>query len=292
MHLFLVGAGHVGLVTAVGFARLGHRLSVADIDTQRIVDLQRGRLPVFEPGLEEGVRTHAAAGLLTFTTDLRPPGDAAISIVTVSTPTGPDGPLSMAHVESAVRALLEHVGPKHTIVIRSTLPLEGPARLLSLVASRADRPAMVTNPEFMREGVALRDFESPSRIVAGWLEPRDQAAASVVIGLYDGIDAPTLVADARSVALIKLATNVFLAAKVGYANELARVCDAIGADVETVTTGIGMDPRIGRAFLKVGPGFGGSCLPEQSIALPRITAGLGVSTPIIASVSRSNEAHQ
>ena len=292
MHLFLIGAGHVGLVTAVGLARLGHRLTVADIDQDRIAGLATGIPPVFEPGLEEAIARSAEAGLLAFTTDLVPPPDCAFSFVTVSTPTGPDGPLSTANVERVVAAILERTGRGHTIVVRSTLPIDGPDRLRALGAIHPDRAAIVTNPEFMREGSALVDFDQPNRLVVGWIEPRDQAAAEATLGLYAGIDAPTLVADARSVALVKLATNVFLAAKVAYANELARICDVVGADVDIVADGIGLDPRIGRAFLTAGPGYGGSCLPEQAVALSLITAARGIPTPLIEAVSRSNETHQ
>jgi UDPglucose 6-dehydrogenase len=292
MHLFLIGAGHVGLVTAVGLARLGHRLTVADIDTARIDGLRGGVAPVYEPGLEDAIREALATEHLAFTTDLTPPPDARFSIVTVSTPTGPDGPLSTANVEAVVEGLLDATDAGHTIVVRSTLPVDGPARLLALRGGRTDRAAIVTNPEFMREGSALRDFDRPDRLVVGWLEERDQAAAAATLGLYDGIEAKTLVADARSVALVKLATNVFLATKVAYANELARICDVVGADVDTVADGIGLDPRIGRAFLTAGPGYGGSCLPEQAIALSLITAARDIPTPLIAAVSHSNETHQ
>lgn len=292
MHLFLIGAGHVGLVTAVGLARLGHRLTVADIDEARIDGLRKGIPPVFEPGLREALERHAGAGRLAFTTDLTPPADALFSIVTVSTPTGPDGPLSTANVERVVEGLLAATGSDHTIIVRSTLPVDGPGRLLALGGARGARAAIVTNPEFMREGSALADFDKPDRIIVGWLEPRDEAAAEAVLGLYAGVQAPTLIADARSIALVKLATNVFLAAKVAYANELARICDIVGADVDIVADGIGLDPRIGRAFLTAGPGYGGSCLPEQAIALSLITAARDIPTPLIEAVSRSNETHQ
>ncbi|HET7473052.1 MAG TPA: UDP-glucose/GDP-mannose dehydrogenase family protein [Candidatus Limnocylindrales bacterium] len=294
MHLFLIGAGHVGLVTAAGLARLGHQVTVADIDEPRIEGLREGIAPVYEPGLEDALRAATAAGRLAFTTDLAPPSDASISIVTVSTPTGPDGPLSTANVEAVVRGLLAATDASHTIVVRSTLPVDGPARLRALRGEDAGaaRAAIVTNPEFMREGTALRDFERPDRLVVGWLDERDQAAAEAVLGLYDGIDAKTLVADASSVAMIKLATNVFLATKVAYANELARICDVVGADVDIVADGIGLDPRIGRAFLNAGPGYGGSCLPEQAVALKLITEARDIPTPLIDAVSHSNETHQ
>ena len=296
MDLYVVGAGHVGLVTAVGFARLGHHVTVSDVDAVRIAGLQEGRAPIFEPGLEEALRAFAAQGRLTFTTQPEPPPHARISVVCVSTPTGPDGPLSMANVESAVCTLLDRSSADQVIAVRSTLPVEGPERLLELAAGRRSalgpRPAIVTNPEFMREGSALQDFERPSRVVVGWLEPSDRGAAETVAGLYEPLHAATLIADARSVALIKLASNVFLATKVAFANELARICDAIGADVDTVAAGVGLDERIGRAFLTAGPGYGGSCLPEQAVALAQQTRRRHVPTPLIDVVSRSNETHQ
>ena len=290
MHLFLVGAGHVGLVTAVGLAKLGHRITVADIDEPRIEGLRAGRSPLFEPGLEEGI---AAAGeRLEFTTDLRPPAGAAFSFVAVGTPFGPDGPLALDHVEQVVGALLDATGPEHAIVVRSTLPMSGPAELIELRAARRGEAAIVTNPEFMREGTALRDFEKPGRIVGGWLEERDRRAAERVLQLYAGIDAPTLVADARSVALIKLASNGFLAMKIAYANELARLSDAFGATASVVADGLGLDERIGRSFLDAGPGFGGSCLPEQAVALAAIADGADVPAPVIQAVAVANGVHQ
>lgn len=290
MHLFLVGAGHVGLVTAVGMARLGHHVTVADIDADRIAGLQQGRAPIFEPGLEDGIRE--AGNRLRFTTELRPPAAATFSLVAVGTPLGPDGPLDTGHVADAVARLLDQTGPDHVIVVRSTLPMSGPDTLAAIRGDRPDAASIVTNPEFMREGSALLDFERPGRVITGWLEPRDQAAAEAALGLYAGIDAPTLVADARSVALIKLASNVFLAMKIAYANELARLGDAFGADASVVADGIGLDGRIGRAFLTAGPGFGGSCLPEQAVALAAMAGEANVPAPLIGSVARSNRVHQ
>jgi UDPglucose 6-dehydrogenase len=292
VHLFLLGAGHVGLVTAVGLARLGHRITVADLDAERIAALQDGRPPVFEPGLTDAIERGLTDGTLTFTTELDPPPDADVTFICVNTPTGPDGPLSTIHVEAAIARLLTRVGADHTIVVRSTLPLDGPTRIAALAAVRPDRPSMVTNPEFMREGQALEDFEHPNRVVTGWLEPRDTAAARSVLGLYAPLGAPSLVADARSVALIKLGSNVYLGMKISFANELARLADAMGADVDEVIAGIGLDSRIGTAFLRPGPGVGGSCLPEQAVAIARQTEALGLDTPLLAAVHRSNAIHQ
>lgn len=292
MHLFVVGAGHVGLVTAAGFVRLGHRVTVADIDADRIAGLQAGRVPIYEPGLDDAIRDALANDSLAFTTHPQPPGDAAYSIVCVNTPTGPEGPLSTKNVEAAVATLLAATDTDHTIVVRSTLPLQGPDRLLQIATRHPVRAAITTNPEFMREGQALHDFAHPNRVVAGWLEPRDRPAAEAVIALYGDLGAPSLVADARSVALIKLASNVFLGMKIAYANEVARVADAIGADIETVVRGVGLDQRIGTAFMQPGPGFGGSCLPEQAVAIALQTASLDVEAPLLSSIHRSNATHQ
>ena len=290
MHLFLVGAGHVGLVTAVGMAHIGHHVTVADIDAARIDGLRAGRAPLYEPGLEEAIRD--LGDRLAFTDDTNPPEGVRHSFVAVGTPLGPDGPLAMDYVLAAVGALIDRTGPDHTVVVRSTLPMSGPDALAALRGERPDAPSIVTNPEFMREGSALRDFEKPGRVVVGWLAERDRAAAAGVLELYAGIDAPTLIADARSVALVKLASNVFLAMKVAYANELARLADAFGADAPLVADGLGLDGRIGRAFLDAGPGFGGSCLPEQAVALAGIAAAAGVASPLIDSIAVSNHTHQ
>jgi UDPglucose 6-dehydrogenase len=292
VHLFLLGAGHVGLVTAVGFARLGHRVTVADLDVARIAALNDGRPPVFEPGLTEAIAAGRSDGTLAFTTELDPPPDARFTFVCVNTPTGPDGPLSTVHVEAAVSRLLTRVRVDHTIVIRSTLPLDGPNRLAALVVDHPDRPSIVTNPEFMREGQALEDFDRPNRVVVGWLEPRDATAAQAVLDLYEPLGAPSLVANARSVALVKLGSNVFLGMKVSFANEIARLADATGADVDEVIAGIGLDSRIGTSFLRPGPGIGGSCLPEQAIAIALQTAALDVEAPLLSAVHRSNAVHQ
>ena len=292
MHLFLLGAGHVGLVTAVGFARLGHRVTVADLDAARIAAANEGRAPIFEPGLTDAIAAGLANGALTFTTDLDPPVDAPFTFVCVNTPTGPDGPLSTAFVEAAIERLLTRVGREHTIIVRSTLPLDGPRRIAALTADHPDRPSIVTNPEFMREGQALEDFERPNRVITGWLEPRDAAAAQAVLDLYEPLGAPSLAADARSVALIKLGSNVFLGMKISFANEMARVADATGADIDEVIAGIGLDGRIGTAFLQPGPGVGGSCLPEQAVAIALETVALDIEAPLLSAIHRANATHQ
>jgi len=292
VHVFLVGAGHVGLVTTVGLVRLGHRVTVADIDAGRIDRLRSGHPPVFEPGLGEELARGAAAGIIGYTTELDPPADSTFTFVCVSTPTGPRGPLDTTNVEAAVARLLDRAPTGHVVVVRSTLPLDGPVRLRALVEGRAVRPSLVTNPEFMREGQALEDFDRPSRVVAGFVELRDRPAAEAVIALYAPLGAPSLITNAGSVAMIKLMSNVFLGMKIAYANELARIADVLGADVDTVINGVGLDPRIGTAFMKPGPGFGGSCLPEQAVAIALQTAALDVEAPLLSAIHRANDTHQ
>jgi UDPglucose 6-dehydrogenase len=288
--IFIVGAGYVGLVTAVGMAGLGHQVTLADIDTAKIDRLREGHIPIFEPGLEEAM--HEVADRLTFTTDLHPPAGVGYSFITVGTPLRDDGHLDLSNIENAIRKLLDEVAPDHVVVVRSTLPPGGPDAIQALRDDLADGPAVVTNPEFMREGSALRDFEQPGRILTGWLTEGDRPAAERVLELYAGIDVPTMVADARSVALVKIASNVFLAMKVAFANEIARLSDAYGANAPTVSDGIGLDDRIGRAFLDAGPGIGGSCLPEQAVALDAVARSVGVAAPLIGSVATANDVHQ
>ena len=291
-HLFLLGAGYVGLVTAVGFLRHGHSVTVADLDADRIGRLQDREPPIYEPGLTEAITAGLAAGTLEFTTRLDPPADAAISLVCVSTPTGPDGPLMTGNVEAAVVRLVGATGPDHTIVVRSTLPLDGPARIRAAVGPRGATAAITTNPEFLREGTAIRDFDTPNRVVVGWLDPADEPAAQAVAALYAPLGAPTVVADADSVALIKLLSNVFLGMKIAYANEVSRIAEAIGADVTTVIEGVGLDERIGTSFMQPGPGFGGSCLPEQALAIALESAAIDVPAPLLSSIHVSNATHK
>ena len=242
--------------------------------------------------MTEAITAGLAAGTLAFTTELDPPADAAMSLVCVSTPTGPDGPLMTGNVEAAVVRLVGATGPGHTIVVRSTLPLDGPARIRAAVGSRGATAAITTNPEFLREGTAIRDFDTPNRVVVGWLDPADEPAAHGVAALYAPLGAPTVVADADSVALIKLLSNVFLGMKISYANEVARIAEAIGADVTTVIEGVGLDERIGTSFMQPGPGFGGSCLPEQALAIALETAAIDVPAPLLSAIHVSNATHK
>lgn len=291
MDLLVVGAGYVGLTTAAVFAGLRHRVTVQDLDPERVAALNAGRSPIFEPGLDDAIAEHTAGGRLLFTTSVDPSVSTALAFVCVPTPASDDGLLDTSIVESVVSRLRGSMAAGGTIAVRSTLPLHGPERLEAVVGDAAG-PAVVINPEFMREGHALADAGHPSRVVVGWLRPADEPGARAVAELYAPLEAPTIVADARSVVLLKLASNVFLAAKIAFADELARFSDAIGADVGTVVDGLGLDPRIGRAFLEAGPGFGGSCLPEQADTIAVEASRWGIRAPLMGTIGTSNRVHQ
>ncbi len=291
MHLFIVGAGYVGLTTAIGFAELGHTCTVHDIDRARVDMLAAGRSPLLEAGMEEALAAGLDATRLTFTTEPIPPADTDIALVCVPTPTGADGLLDLSLVERSVAGLIGALPPTASIVVRSTLPLHGAERLASL-GPPGGRPALMVNPEYMREGRALADFRAPSRVTVGYVDDADRPATERFAELYASLGAPVIVADAGSIVLMKLASNVFLALKVAFANELARLADATGSDYTVVADGIGLDPRIGRAFLDAGPGFGGSCLPEQAESIATESERRGVTAPLLASIAHSNDVHQ
>ena len=291
MDIFVVGAGYVGLTTAATLSHLGHRVVVHDLDPERTAILAAGRSPIFEPGLEDAIRAGLAAGRLRFTDDAEAPAETEAAIVCVPTPADAEGLLDTRAVESVVIRLLSSLPVDRIIAVRSTLPLHGPERLAAAIG-RASGAAVVVNPEFMREGKALDDARHPSRVVVGWLRPTDADAARRFAAVYEPLGAPMIIADAASVVLMKLASNVFLGAKIAFADELARLSDAIGADIGTVVDGLGMDPRIGRAFLDAGPGFGGSCLPEQAAAIAVETKRRDIDAPLMGSIASSNAAHQ
>ena len=289
MHLLVVGAGYVGLTTAIVFAEQGHRVTVQDIDAARVERLNRGQSPIFEPGVEDALGRLVGSGRLRFTADDRTEADIRFAFVCVPTPLAADGLLDTTIVEGVVRRLRSSLPADGTVVVRSTLPLHGPGRLAAVAAGPG--PAVVINPEYMREGHALSDAGSPSRVTVGWLDMAGEPNARAVAELYAPLGAPSMVGDARSIVLVKLAANVYLGTKIAFADELARLCDAIGADVDTVADGIGLDPRIGRAFLDAGPGFGGSCLPEQAAAIATETTRRDVQAPLLESVAASNDRH-
>ena len=289
MLISVLGAGYVGLVTAACLARLGNHVRCVDTHRGRIAQLQRGGLPIHEPGLAEAVQEGIAARRLTFHSENAALRGTALTIVAVGT-LDKAGEWTADTVWDAVLATARDAAAPRRIVIRSTL-LPGTATQIQAAVQAVDGWVEIGhNPEFTREGSAVTDFLNPERIVIGIQDPaRREGVAADLLRLYEALRAPTVITDLTSAEMIKVGSNVFLAAKIAFANELARLAAAVGADVSGVVDGIGFDRRIGRQFLSPGPGFGGSCFPSQARALPELAARLGVSTPLMSAIWPSNE---
>jgi len=291
MHISIVGAGYVGLVTAACFAHIGHHVVCLDVDAARIERLRGGDLPVHEPGLDELVSEGLGNGRLTFSTDYAETRESELLIVCVGTLDAEeewDGTI----VRAAVTAIAADATLPRRIVVRSTL-LPGTARELAAEVQAID-PAVVLahNPEFTREATAVADFLGPDRVVIG-VDGHDEPGpaaelAAALREVYAPLEAPVVVTDLTSAETIKVASNVFLAAKITFANEISRLTAATGADSQAVVDGMGLDRRIVRNFLSPGPGFGGSCFPSQARALPGLAASHGVQTPLLDAIWPSN----
>ncbi len=262
----VIGAGYVGLTTAACFAHLGHEVFCADIDAERVEQLQRGEVPILEAGLEQLVAEGIGSGRLHFVLGAaRAAEQAEFSYLSVPTPQGHDGRADLSYIEAAAREIGPVLPPEAIVVNKSTVPV-GSTRVVEQALGRSD-VYVVSNPEFLREGSAVSDFLHPDRVVIG---SEDQSAAIRVASLYVGVPAPLMVTDPASAETIKYASNAFLATKLSFVNAVAAVCEAVGADVNDVVLGMGYDKRIGHDFLKPGPGYGGSCFPKDTSALIRI----------------------
>jgi UDPglucose 6-dehydrogenase len=281
----VVGAGYVGLVTAAALALLGHRVVCADINMARVYALRAGQVPFFEPGLAELLAEHRDR--ITFTT--APAGvfdSARIVFVTVDTPPLPCGNADLSRVESVIDAIPFGVGPL-TLVMKSTVPVGTGARVQHTLNQRGlSRVRYVANPEFLREGSALLDVTQPDRVVVGCDDPADSAVVAALWAPFGGV---SMMCDVASAEMIKLASNAFLATKISFVNEIANVCERVGADVEVVARGMGHDHRIGSDFLKAGIGYGGSCFPKDVSALMQLAGNSGYHFQLLAAVIEVNE---
>ncbi len=267
-NICVVGVGYVGLVTSTCFADLGNHVIALDINSERIENLKQGLLPIYEPGLEEMVKRNLAAGRLEFTTSyadgLR---DAEFAFIAVGTPEGVDGEADLQYVRQAAESIAQNMTAPLIIVNKSTVPVGTGDWVAEIVRGKQPKSiafSVVSCPEFLREGSALSDFMNPARTVLGSLDPD---AAHRVADLHLPLRAPIVVVDLRTAEMIKYASNAFLATKISFINEIANICEALGADVKEVATGMGYDPRIGRSFLDAGLGYGGSCFPKDVKAL-------------------------
>ena len=262
----IIGTGYVGLTTGACFAHLGHEVICADIDPAKVERLQRGELPIYEPGLPQIVAEATRAGRLTFVVGAAvAAAQCEFAYLCVPTPQGDDGSADLSFIEQAAREIAPVLPLNAVVVNKSTVPV-GSAKVVERVLARPD-VKVVSNPEFLREGSAVGDFLKPDRIVIG---SDDQSAAIRVASLYLGISAPLIVTDPASAETIKYAANAFLATKISFINAVAAICENVGADVNDVVLGIGYDKRIGHDFLRPGPGWGGSCFPKDTRALVKI----------------------
>ena len=282
----VVGAGYVGLTTAACLARLGHRVVCTDVDEHRITGLQRGEMPIHEPGLAELVRAGVDAARLSFVCgSAGAAAQADFVVLCVPTPSGPGGGTDLSYLQAAVSEIGPSLRPGAVVVNKSTAPA-GTVQLLARVLGRAD-VSVASNPEFLRQGSAVHDFLNPDRLVVG---AADAAVAERVAGLYAGIDAPVLITDPASAETVKYAANAFLATKLSFSNSVAALCEAVGADVDDVLEGMGYDRRIGRDYLRPGPGWGGSCLPKDTRSLVAVASSAGYDFALLQSVVEANEA--
>ena len=281
----VIGVGYVGLVTAACLAELGHPVVCRDIDAERVALLQRGEVPIHEPGVPELLKRNAER--LTFTLDMEDVfREARIAIICVDTPPTASGDADLSRVESVIDALPASAEGA-ILVMKSTVPVGTGQRVRTELDARGrEDVGYVSNPEFLREGSAVADFREPDRVVVGGDRPHDVAR---VARLYSDLQAPILSTDTASAEMIKLASNAFLATKISFINEIANVCERVGADVEEVARGMGLDQRIGQSFLRPGIGYGGSCFPKDVTALKQLAGNTGYSFQLLASVSEVNE---
>jgi UDPglucose 6-dehydrogenase len=285
----VIGSGYVGLTTAACFADLGNEVTAIDIDESRIAGLRRGRVPFYEPGLEDLIGRNVHDRRLSFTSRW---GDglegAEFAFLAVGTPTGEGGRANLEAVRSAAHTLGDHDDRPEVLVTKSTVPI-GTGDMVTRIIEQSrssDSPfAVVSNPEFLREGSAIWDFMKPNRIVLGSNKPE---AAQSVAGLYRSMDAPVMITDLYAAEMIKYASNAFLATKISFINEIARICELLNADVSQVADGMGLDTRIGRSFLDAGVGFGGSCFKKDVLALTQMAEEKGYHPDLLASVLEVN----
>lgn len=293
MRIAMIGAGYVGLVSGACFADFGHSVCCVDKEPAKIEALKQGRIPIFEPGLAELVATNVREGRLSFTTDLSEAVEAAEAVfIAVGTPSRRgDGHADLSYVYQAAREIAAAMKGYTVVVTKSTVPVgtgDEVERIIREVRPDADF-AVVSNPEFLREGAAIADFKRPDRIVIG---TEDERALAVMNEIYRPLylnQAPILDMCRRAAELTKYAANAFLATKITFINEIADLCEHVGADVQDVARGIGLDNRIGSKFLHAGPGYGGSCFPKDTLALIKTAQDFEAPTRIVEAVAAIND---
>jgi UDPglucose 6-dehydrogenase len=285
VNICVVGTGYVGLVTGAVFADLGNEVVCVDNDAAKVRELEAGRMPIYEPGLEEMVARNTTDGRLTFTTDLKSSVRRSVIVfITVGTPPRSDGQTDLRAVEDVARGIAQAMERYTVVVNKSTVPVGTGDFVREVIERHQTRPVpfdVVSNPEFLREGAAIEDTLRPDRIVIG--APTQQVAMSL-LELYAPLERPMIITDVPSAEMIKYASNAFLSTKISFINAIANICELAGADVSQVMKGMGMDARIGAAFLNAGLGYGGSCFPKDTESLVHTAGALGYDFALLRSV--------
>lgn len=285
----VIGVGYVGIVTGACFADLGNRVIALDVNEQRVANLKKGIMPIYEPGLEELVNRNVKAGRLSFTTDYAEAVNGTeFAFIAVGTPSAVSGEADLQYVAAAAKSIAENMTAPLIIINKSTVPVGTGDWVADIVKRSQKTPidfAVVSCPEFLREGSAIGDFSQPHRTVLG---STDKEAANKVAQLHLALRAPIVITDLRTAEMIKYASNAFLATKISFINEIANICEALGADVKEVAAGMGYDARIGRHFLDAGLGWGGSCFPKDVLALAYMAEEAGLDPRILNTVMEVN----
>jgi len=293
MNIAIIGSGYVGLITGACFAEFGISVTCVDNDEKKIQLMRKGEVPFYEPGLEELLRRNLKAGRLHFTSDLAEAVDNSLVIfIAVGTPPRGDGSAEMKYVEGVAREIARHIKSYKVIVTKSTVPVGTGERIKKIISKNLKENIdfdVASNPEFLREGAGIEDFMRPNRIVIG---ASSAQAIAIMKDLYRPlylIETPIVITDVKTAELIKYASNAFLAVKVSFINEMANLCEGVGADVQVVAKGMGLDRRIGPKFLHAGPGYGGSCFPKDTLALLQIGKENNIDLGIIKATVKANE---
>ncbi|HIE65282.1 MAG: UDP-glucose/GDP-mannose dehydrogenase family protein [Nitrospira sp.] len=293
MNIAIIGSGYVGLVTGACFSEFGLNVTCVDKDEEKIARLEKGEIPIYEPGLEELIKKNREGGRLFFTTDIAHAiKDALVIFIAVGTPPRGDGFADLSHVEMVAETIADNMDGYKVIVTKSTVPVGTGARLREIIGSRLKEQTdfdIVSNPEFLREGSAIEDFLHPNRVVIG---TDSQQAAAILRDLYRPlylIETPMVMTDILTAEMVKYASNAFLATKISFINEVANLCEKVGANVQMVAKGMGLDKRIGSKFLHAGPGYGGSCFPKDVSALAQISGNHDYDFKIIKAVLDVNQ---
>ncbi len=293
MHIGIIGTGYVGLVTGACFAEFGLFVTCVDRDEKKIHSLKKGLIPFYEPGLEELVKRNMQQGRLEFTTKIARAVESSLVIfIAVGTPRRGDGSADLKYVEDVAKEIAKTMNDYKVIVTKSTVPVGTGKKLQEIISNNLNEKIyfdIVSNPEFLREGSAIEDFMRPNRVVIG---ATSQQAIAIMKDLYKPlylIETPFVITNIETAELIKYASNSFLATKISFINEIAKLCEKVGADIHLVAKGMGLDQRIGPKFLHPGPGYGGSCLPKDTNALLRMAEEHNVKLNIVEAVIRVNE---